>query len=395
MTWRLGLVAGEPSGDLIAARVLAGLSQRDPGMRPEGIGGPNLSAQGMDIWHPMHALTVFGYVDALKRLPSLLRIYHDVKSRWLREPPQLFLGVDAPDFNFRLEHRLKRAGIPTVHFVGPSIWAWRYERIKHIRESVSHMLVLFPFEEAIYKKEGIPVTYVGHPLADAIPLVPDRVAARKRLGLTEDARVIAILPGSRSSEVRLIAPRFLQAAQQMQQRDPSLHFVVPMVNQARKLEFEAALSLYPVNNLQILLSATQAGVQTDPTAWVALEACDAALVASGTATLETALFKRPMVISYAVSPMIRRVMGWKSGLDRPYLPWVGLPNILLNDFVVPELIQEDATPEKLASAMWGLIDNPSLCEQIQNRFTEMHHTLKCDTPSRVALALEQIVHDGR
>lgn len=395
MTWRLGLVAGEPSGDLIAARVLAGLSQRDPSMRPEGIGGPNLSAQGMDIWHPMHALTVFGYVDALKRLPSLFRIYHDVKSRWLREPPQLFLGVDAPDFNFRLEHRLKRAGIPTVHFVGPSIWAWRYERIKHIRESVSHMLVLFPFEEAIYRKEGIPVTYVGHPLADAIPLTPDRTAARKRLGISEHARLIAILPGSRSSEVRLIAPRFLQAAQQMQQRDPSLHFVVPMVNQARKLEFDAALSLYPVKNLQILLSATQTGVQTDPTAWVALEACDAALVASGTATLETALFKRPMVISYAVSPMIRRVMGWKSGLDRPYLPWVGLPNILLNDFVVPEFIQDDATPDNLANAMWDLIDNPSLCEQIQNRFTEMHHTLKCDTPSRVALALEQIVHDGR
>lgn len=394
MTWRLGLVAGEPSGDLIASRVLAGLSRRNPAMRPEGIGGPNLSAQGMDIWHPMHALTVFGYVDAFKRLPSLLRIYHDVKSRWLREPPQLFLGVDAPDFNFRLENRLKRAGIPTVHFVGPSIWAWRYERIRHIRESVSHMLVLFPFEEAIYRKEGIPVTYVGHPLADAIPMTPDRAAARSRLEIADDARVLAILPGSRSSEVRLIAPRFLQAAQIMQKRDPSLQFVVPMVNEARKLEFEAVLTQFPVNHLKILLSSTQAGVQTDPTAWLALEACDAALVASGTATLETALFKRPMVISYAVSPMIRRVMGWKSGQERPYLPWVGLPNILLNDFVVPELIQEDATPEKLASAMWGLLDNASLCEQIQNRFTEMHHTLKCDTPTRVAQALEHIVHDG-
>ena len=395
MTWRLGLVAGEPSGDLIAARVLTGLSQRDPGLRAEGIGGPNLGAQGMDIWHPMHALTVFGYVDALKRLPSLFRIYHDVKSRWLREPPKLFLGVDAPDFNFRLEHRLKRAGIPTVHFVSPSIWAWRYERIRHIRESVSHMLVLFPFEEAIYRKEGIPVTYVGHPLADAIPLSPDRAAARIRLGLSETSRVIAILPGSRSSEVRLIAPRFLQAAQQMQQRDPSLHFIVPMVNQDRKKEFEAALALCPVKHLQILTSSTQTGVQTDPVAWVALEACDAALVASGTATLETALFKRPMVISYAVSPMIRRVMGWKSGQQRPYLPWVGLPNILLNDFVVPELIQEDATPEKLSSAMWELLDSPSRCAQMQNRFTEMHHTLKRDTPSRVAQALERIVHDRR
>ena len=257
------------------------------------------------------------------------------------------------------------------------------------------MLVLFPFEEAIYRKEGIPVTYVGHPLADVIPLVPDRSSARARLGIAESARLIAILPGSRSSEVRLIAPRFLQAAQQMQQRDASLHFVVPMVSQARKEEFEAALALYPVRNLQILLSSTETGVQTDPIAWLALEACDAALVASGTATLETALFKRPMVISYAVTPMIRRVMGWTSGQQRPYLPWVGLPNILLNDFVVPELIQDDATPEKLATAMWELLDNPSRCELMQSRFTEMHHTLKRDTPSRVAQALEQIVYEGR
>ena len=198
MTWRLGLIAGEPSGDIIASKVLAGLKQADPLVRPEGIGGPHLAAEGLDVWHPMHALSVFGYVDAIKRLPSLFHIYQNVKNRWLREPPSVFLGVDAPDFNLRLEHRLRKAGIPTVHFVGPSIWAWRYERIHFIREAVSHMLVLFPFEEAIYKKEGIPVTYVGHPMADAIAIEPDQQAARTRLGLDQQARVIAVLPGSRA-----------------------------------------------------------------------------------------------------------------------------------------------------------------------------------------------------
>ncbi|MDO9024359.1 lipid-A-disaccharide synthase [Zwartia sp.] len=397
MTWRLGLVAGEPSGDLIAARVLAGLKQSDPLVRPEGIGGPQLTAEGLDIWHPMHALSVFGYVDALKRLPSLIHIYRDVKRRWLNKPPALFLGIDAPDFNLRLEHNLRRAGIPTVHFVGPSIWAWRYERIHYIREAVSHMLVLFPFEEAIYKKEGIPVTYVGHPLADAIPMQPDLSAARSRLGLDQTARIVAILPGSRSSEIKLIGPRFLQAAQRLQRKDPKLQFVVPMVNRLREQEFRSILSQYPVANLEIISTkeswATQSiSSASDPVAWSVLEACDVALVASGTATLETALFKKPMVISYAVSPLVRKIMAWKSGQARPYLPWVGLPNVLLNDFAVPELIQEDATPENLANEISDLLRDEARCDLIRLRFTEMHHTLRCDTPSRVAHAIESIVH---
>lgn len=395
MTWRLGLIAGEPSGDLIAARALAGLKQVDPSVRPEGIGGPHLAAEGLDLWHPMHALSVFGYVDALKRLPSLIHIYRDVKNRWLKDPPSVFLGVDAPDFNLRLEHRLKKAGVPTVHFVGPSIWAWRYERIHYIREAVSHMLVLFPFEEAIYKKEGIPVTYVGHPMADAIPLEPDQQAARTRLGLDQHARVIAMLPGSRASEIKLIAPRFLQAAQRMQMNDPALQFVVPMVNEQREREFKSWLDQYPVNNLQIVLAQRNVSGVSDPIAWSVLEACDVALVASGTATLETALFKKPMVISYAVSPLVRKIMAWKSGQQRPYLPWVGLPNVLLNDFAVPELLQEEATPENLANELSRLLNDENRCDSIRLRFTEMHHSLRCNTPLRVAQALESIVNEHR
>ena len=409
MTWRLGLVAGEPSGDLIAARVLAGVQQADPQVLAQGIGGPQLLQQGLELWHPMQALTVFGYVDALKQIPTLLRTYFDVKNRWLAEPPKVFLGIDAPDFNLRLEHKLKTAGIPTVHLVSPSIWAWRYERIHFIRQAVSHMLVMFPFEEAIYQKEKIPVTFVGHPLADAIPQEPNKLEARQRLGLDQHARVLAMLPGSRASEIKWIAPRFLQAVQRLQKRDPQLHVLVPMVNAARLAEFKSILQNNPIDNLHILTadllprnagvasgaSASSApSVQKRPVAWEALEACDVALVASGTATLETALFKRPMVISYAVSPWVRRVMAWKSGQQRPYVPWVGLPNVLLNESVVPELIQEDATPEGLAAAVYEKLVNERQANQIVARFHALHHSLRCDTATRAAEVILQIAQEG-
>lgn len=394
MTWRLGLVAGEPSGDLIAARVLAGLKEADPSVLSEGIGGPQLAGQGLDIWHPMHALSVFGYVDAIKRLPTLIRTYQDVKSKWLGDHPALFLGVDAPDFNLRLEHKLKSAGIPTIHFVGPSIWAWRYERIHFIKQAVSHMLVLFPFEEAIYRKENIPVTYVGHPLADAIALEPDRFAARQRLGLEANSRVLAILPGSRSSEIKLMAPRFLQAAQILVKRDPALVCVVPMVNAQREAEFNQFLKLFPVPNLRCVRAASDQSAGR-PIAWDVLEACDVSLVASGTATLEAALFKCPMVISYVLSPLMRKIMAWKSGQQRPYLPWVGLPNVLSNDFVVPELLQDDATPVQLAAEVWDLLVNDPRAEKIKMRFTDLHHTLQCDTPKRAAQAILQVLDAHR
>ncbi|WP_191578071.1 lipid-A-disaccharide synthase [Achromobacter insolitus] len=396
MSTRIGMVAGEPSGDLLAGRIIAGLQARDNGVRCEGIGGPQMQARDFEAWHPMHALTVFGYVDALKRLPSLLATYRDVKRRWLAEPPSVFVGIDAPDFNLRLEHQLRQAGTPTVHFVGPSIWAWRYERIHKIRESVSHMLVLFPFEEEIYRKEGIPVTYVGHPLAGAVPMQPDRAAARERLGIDQNARVLAILPGSRSSEIRLLAPRFLQAAQQLLKKDPALQCIVPMVNDQRRAEFLEILGQHPVPGLRCVTAHDlhgEGGDRKAPVAWSVMEAATAVLVASGTATLETALFKRPMVISYVLSPWMRRIMAWKSGQQRPYLPWVGLPNVLLRDFVVPELLQDDATPDKLAEATWQALTDDALIARVEARFTAMHQDLLRDTPALAAQAILEVA-DG-
>lgn len=394
----IGMVAGEPSGDLIAARVLAGLQQQVPNLRCQGIGGPRLQAQGQEIWHPMHALTVFGYVDALKRLPSLLRTYGDVKRRWLAQPPGVFVGIDAPDFNLKLELALRQAGIPTVHFVGPSIWAWRYERIHKIREAVSHMLVLFPFEEELYRKEGVPVTYVGHPLAGNIPMQPDRAAARRRLGLSGNERILAVLPGSRRSEIELMAPRFLQAAQQLRRDEPGLVCLVPMVNAERKAQFEAVLRQLPVPGLRCVTQEDIAleGQERDswPVAWHVMEACDTALVTSGTATLETALFKRPMVISYVLSPWMRRLMSWKSGQQRPYVPWVGLPNVLLRDFAVPELLQEDATPEKLAQAVRAQWNDAPGTARIEERFAEMHAVLRQDTARLAADAILETAEHG-
>ena len=396
MSLRIGMVAGEPSGDLLAGRIIEGLHAQAPEARVQGIGGPHMQARGLDAWHPMHALTVFGYVDALKRLPGLLATYRDVRDRWLQEPPRVFVGIDAPDFNLRLERQLRQAGTPTVHFVGPSIWAWRYERIHKIREAVSHMLVLFPFEEEIYRKEGVPVTYVGHPLAGAIPMEPDRAAARARLGLAADARVLAILPGSRGSEIRLMAPRFLQAAQGLVRRDPGLQCIVPMVNAQRRAEFEAVLRQYPVPGLRCVM-AEEAGEgkgASQPIAWSAMEASNAVLVASGTATLETALYKRPMVISYVLSPWMRRIMAWKSGQQRPYLPWVGLPNVLLRDFAVPELLQDDATPQALEAATWTALTDDAQAARVEARFAALHRDLLRDTPALAANAILEVAHGG-
>lgn len=397
MSLRVGMVAGEPSGDLLAARVIQGISSRVVQGRCEGIGGPAMLEQGFDQWRPMHALSVFGYVDAFKRLPSLLSAYFGVKRRWLAQPPDVFVGVDAPDFNLRLERQLRRAGIPTVHFVGPSIWAWRYERIHKIRAAVSHMLVLFPFEEALYQKEGIPVTFVGHPLAGIIPMKPDRAAVRVRLRIDPEARVLALLPGSRKSEIALMAPRFLQAVQQLQKRDPALQVLVPMVNVNRHTEFLRLLRRFPINNCRVLgQSTTQYNASAGhgrPVAWDAMEASDAVLAASGTATLEAALFKRPMVISYVVSPAMKRIMQWKSGQSAPTVPWVGLPNVLLNDFAVPELLQDAATPGALADAAWSALTDASNADRLAHRFTQLHESLSRDTPMLAAQAIiEQARH---
>ncbi|HLR78501.1 MAG TPA: lipid-A-disaccharide synthase, partial [Burkholderiaceae bacterium] len=349
--------------------------------------------QGFDAWHPMEALSVFGYVDALKRLPGLIATYQNTKRRWLRQPPGVFVGIDAPDFNLRMEAQLRKAGIPTIQFVGPSIWAWRYERIHMVRDAVSHMLVLFPFEEAIYQKEGVPVTYVGHPLAQVIPMHPDKASVRQRLGIDPMVRVLALMPGSRASEIRLLAPRFLEAVRLLQRQDPDLHILIPMVNAERRREFQVLLEETPLRNCQILMHPPQTGPhdkadapagQSRPVAWDAMEAADAVLAASGTATLEAALFKRPLVISYVLSPMMRRIMAWKSGQQAPLVPWVGLPNILAQEFIVPELLQDDATPEKLADASWKALTDPAYRQDLEHRYTALHETLNRDTAGLAA-----------
>lgn len=380
---KIALVAGEPSGDLLASRIMAGIQQYYPDTYFTGIGGPQMQHVGMNIQFPMDALSVFGYVDALKSLPKLIHTYKSLERNLLSERPDVFVGVDAPDFNLRLEHRLRQQGIPTVHFVGPSIWAWRYERIHKIREAVSHMLVLFPFETAIYEKEGIPVTFVGHPTASQIPLVPDKEKAREALGLPQEARIVAILPGSRASEIKLLAEPFLKAAQFLAAQDAHLHFIVPVVNQERAVQFKEIAQRIPVPNLH-LYEPSHNGSRQRPISWDVMEACDAAIAASGTATLELALFKRPMVIAYKLTPLMKMLMAWKSGQDKPYLPWVGLPNILLNEFVVPELLQEDCTPEKLAEAAWNALENQTYITKVKHQFHELHLSLKQDTAGLAA-----------
>ncbi len=401
---RASIVAGEPSGDLLAARMIRGLLARDPAAQTMGIGGPAMARAGFQAWHPMDALSVFGYVDALRQAPRLVRTWYDTRRRVLAQRPDVFIGVDAPDFNLRLEEKVRAAGIPTVHFVGPSIWAWRFERIHQIRRAVSHMLVLFPFEVDLYREQGVPVTYVGHPLAELIPEHPDRQAARSLLGLDPARRVLALMPGSRESELRLLAPRFLQAAQLLRRQDPGLQIVVPVVNARRRAQFDGILAQHPVPDCRVL-DMTAVGGQDGaarradgldtrewPVAWHAMEAADAVLVASGTATLEAALFKRPLVISYVITPWMRRLMAWKSGQTAPSLPWVGLPNILERDFVVPELLQEAATPEALAEHTWTALTDTALGMRISDRFTALHGTLRRDTPGLAAQAILDVCH---
>ncbi len=367
----LGLVAGEASGDLLGAHFVAALKQNHPHLRAAGIAGPRMVEAGVDAIYPSDKLAVNGYVEVLRHLPELLWIRDRITRHFLRERPRVFVGIDAPDFNFTLEAKLKQAGIPTVHFVSPSIWAWRPERIHRIGQAVSHMLVVFPFEEQIYRDAGIPVSYVGHPLADVIPLEPDAAAARKNLGLTSGP-VVALLPGSRLSEVKRHARLMLDAAVRIRRQHADAQFVLPAANEAAARLIRQALQDLDLP-LQILAGQSH----------TALAACDIALVASGTATLEAALFKKPMVITYRV-PALTAYLMRKKALQ----PWIGLPNILARDFVVPERVQEAATPENLANdALAWLADAPRRNAAVET-FRAMHLSLRQNASARIAEALE-------
>ncbi len=372
MTLQLGIVAGEASGDLLGAHLIQALKTHHPHLSASGIAGPRMVAEGVHAIYPSDKLAVNGYRDVLRRLPELLWIRSRITRHFLNERPRVFVGIDAPDFNFTLEEKLKRAGIPTLHFVSPSLWAWRGERIHRIKRAVSHMLVVFPFEEKIYQDAGIPVTYVGHPLADVIPLKPDTQAARLALGLLPDQPVIALLPGSRLGEIARHAPLMLLAAQEMQRVRPELKFILPAVNEAAAALVQKALLGARVS-VQVLAGQSH----------TALAACDLALVASGTATLEAALFKKPMVITYRMSKRTGAMM-----LRKAYLPYVGLPNILAGRFVVPELIQEEATPDALAREMLALFGDPMRQHDAVETFSALHVSLRQNASARIADAIE-------
>ena len=373
---RLGMVAGEASGDLLGGLLLHGLKARWPDLQAGGIGGPKLVAQGFDAWWPHERLSVFGYVDALGRLPELIRIRRQLAERLLRERPAAFIGIDAPDFNFGLETRLREGGMKTIHFVCPSIWAWRGERVHKLARAADHVLCLFPFEPALLQRHGVAATFVGHPLADAIPLLPPRAAARAALGLADGDTVVALLPGSRRSEIGHIAPRLLAAAALMQRQRPGLRFVMPVVPGLRGLV--EPLRAQHANGAAITL--------LDGQSHEALAACDLTLVASGTAALEAALFKRPMVITYHLA-----WLNWQRMKRMRYQPWVGLPNILCGEFVVPELIQDAATPEALAREGLAWLDDPRRVAALEHRFTDLHHQLRQNTAQKATDAIAQIL----
>jgi lipid-A-disaccharide synthase len=373
---RLGLVAGEASGDLLASLLLSGVRQRWPELQAGGIGGPRMAAQGFDAWWPHERLSVFGYVDALGRLPELLRIRRQLADRLLKERPAAFIGVDAPDFNFGLEKRLRAAGMKTLHFVCPSIWAWRGERVNKLAQSADHVLCLFPFEPALLQKHGIGATFVGHPLADHIPVEVPRDASRTALGLGADDQVIALLPGSRRSEIKYIAPPMLAAAALMHRQRPALRMLMPVAPGLRGL-------------VEPLVAAHAPGVPItllDGRSHEALAACDVTMVASGTATLEAALFKRPMVITYRMA-----WLNWQRMRRMSYQPWFGLPNILSREFVVPELIQDQATPPELSRETLGWLDNAARTEALVRRFTDLHLALRQDTARKAADAIAQVL----
>ena len=373
---RLGLVAGEASGDLLGGLLLQGLRARWPALQSAGIGGPRMAAQGFESAWPYDRLSVFGYVDALARLPELLRIRRQLAQRLRAERPAGFIGIDAPDFNFGLETRLREGGIKTLHFVCPSIWAWRRERVAKLARAADHVLCLFPFEPALLQQHGIAATFVGHPLADAIPLRPPRAAARVGLGLSDGAVVVALLPGSRRSEISHIAPRLLAAAALMQRQRPALRFVMPVLPGLRALVDPMLAQHAPGLDLQLLAGRSHE----------ALAACDVTLIASGTATLEAALFKVPMVITYHLA-----WLNWQRMKRMRYQPWFGLPNILSGEFVVPELIQDAATPEALAREGLAWLDDAPRLAALQRRFTDLHHQLRQNTAKKASDVIAQVL----
>lgn len=380
MAITIGIVAGEASGDLLGSRLIRALKKKRPDLEFVGIAGPKMMAEGARSIYPMDKLSLHGYgFDVLKAIPGLLKMRKHLGDYFLAHPPQVFIGIDAPDFNFSLEKKLKKHKINTIHYVSPSIWAWRKGRMGKIKRAVHHMLTLFPFEPALYEAAGLKASYVGHPLADEIPLYPDVQDARDQLKLPKSPLIIAMLPGSRLSEVKQLAELYVQTAQKISKIQREALFLVPLITRETRILFEQAIyDGFKANpdeaepNFKILFGH----------AHMAMQAADLVVVASGTATLEAALLKRPMVITYRMP-----WLSWQILKRMNYLPYVGLPNILAGRFVVPELLQDDANPDKLTETIMTMVNDKLILNDIRVEFTQMHELLRQNNEEKAAQAV--------
>lgn len=374
---RIGIVAGEASGDLLGAGLIASLKQYFPGSTFEGIAGPAMIEQGAESLFPMDRLSVMGIVEVLGRYWELLGIRRQLVEHFRQDPPDVFIGIDAPDFNLGLEQQLRSAGIKTVHYVSPSVWAWRQKRVKKIGASTDLMLTLFPFEARFYEEHHVPVSYVGHPLADQIPLETDKLEARQSLSLPENSEILALLPGSRSNELQYLAEPFIETVRWLRQHKPELEVVIPLANQNRRQQFEQTLST---------IKAAPAMRLVDGRSREVMAAADVVLLASGTAALEAMLLKKPMVAAYRLSPLTYWIAKQMVKVEN-----VTLPNLLAGETLVPEFIQHEATPENMGRAVLDYLTNPDSVKHILERFTEIHHTLRQDASRKAAVAISKLV----
>ncbi|AZF04121.1 lipid-A-disaccharide synthase [Pseudomonas sp. R5-89-07] len=368
---RIALVAGEASGDILGAGLMRALKVQHPAIEFIGVGGPLMQAEGLTSYFPMERLSVMGLVEVLGRLRELLARRKLLIKTLIEEKPDVFIGIDAPDFTLNIELKLRQAGIKTVHYVSPSVWAWRQKRVLKIREGCDLMLTLLPFEARFYEEKGVPVRFVGHTLADAIPLQADRAAARAELGLP-DGPLVALMPGSRGGEVGRLGSVFFDAAERLQALKPGIRFVLPCASPQRRAQIETLLE---GRNLPLTL--------LDGQSHLALAACDAVLIASGTATLEALLYKRPMVVAYRLAPLTYWIL--KRMVKSPY---ISLPNLLAQRLLVPELLQDDATPEALAQTLLPLIDGG---EEQTRGFDDIHRTLRRDASNQAADAVLNLI----
>jgi lipid-A-disaccharide synthase len=376
----IGIVAGETSGDLLGSQLIRALREHMPALRFVGIGGPRMEAAGLEAWYPLEKLAVRGYFEVLKHLPEILSIRRRLRRRLVSERPALFIGVDAPDFNLSLEESLKRRGIPTVHYVSPAVWMWRRERLHKIKRAVTRMLTLFPFEPPYYERAAIDVAFVGHPLTDILAQLPRGAAARERLRLPLSAPVFALLPGSRQSELRHMAELFVDTAKRIHARIPEAFFLVPLATRETRTLFEIAMYRKEARDLPLSMMFGHAQE--------AMAAADVVLVASGTATLEAALLGKPMVITYKMP----RVSAWLLK-GKGYLPYYGLPNILAGEFVVPEFIQDDATPENLEQALINVLADRSLKAALERKFAAMAASLRHGAAEYAARAVLPLLRE--